>query len=675
MRGVTGLAWVAAVASALMAAEPGRAQTTESVFGPADTVSVLSSHTPITYDTSYDRNVSSGTWTQTLSYGITRPRVILSANGNYTAVDFGRSQGLGGENGTFTGQLDMRPAKRWNLDLNGNFNHVASHDQFAETTQRQNRLKLSSGYSINPFRVLLVSAAASTEFQQDNGLAIRPLGQDRVRLLPRYNAAGDSVGVDSIFVHDQRDSTFMSGRQDGLNAQIDWKPKRWLQWTSSATGTRVNQKTTTYLRDFGRTVGGAPIEIPEQITFRSPNENEAYQTKATYLGSRGMLAWVNLRSLQNVQGYYEKSLRKEEKLSVRQRGGLAHMEYSPIRGGQVTLDGRMESIFSQYGQRTSRTSYVLSRVVNSSFSFVPSSRARAGIDFSLESRSNERQESGNGKTISRFAQANGAYRVSSRLGLDAAGTISLLSSQYVQAALDQDNVRGYVNVGGVYVVSERCSTFVHFSSAQSHAVAIDPSRSGNNNVQTSYQMDATLKLGLNSRVFILQNYLLNAIYQIYDDERADARNVLSRIRRIDTTVSDSLFPLVTVQLVHSFLFRDSGSYTRPLGGGNRLYHVGSQTYQQTLGVTTNMRPLDGVQLFVTQSLGNSKVDFPSTATRVIDNRWNLAVGATVNRALGGTASLQGTVQHISAYTEQRNPGDPLNEQDDWLAGVTFHKDF
>ena len=96
---------------------------------------------------------------------------------------------------------------------------------------------------------------------------------------------------------------------------------------------------------------------------------------------------------------------------------------------------------------------------------------------------------------------------------------------------------------------------------------------------------------------------------------------------------------------------------------------------QTLGVTTNMRPLDGVQLFVTQSLGNSKVDFPSTATRVIDNRWNLAVGATVNRALGGTASLQGTVQHISAYTEQRNPGDPLNEQDDWLAGVTFHKDF
>jgi hypothetical protein len=41
----------------------------------------------------------------------------------------------------------------------------------------------------------------------------------------------------------------------------------------------------------------------------------------------------------------------------------------------------------------------------------------------------------------------------------------------------------------------------------------------------------------------------------------------------------------------------------------------------------------------------------------------------------GGASLRGSAQHIGAYTESSSPFDPLNEQDDWIAGVTFHKDF
>jgi len=206
-------------------------------------------------------------------------------------------------------------------------------------------------------------------------------------------------------------------------------------------------------------------------------------------------------------------------------------------------------------------------------------------------------------------------------------------------------------------------------------VAIDPSRSGNNNLQTSYQMDAQLKLGVTSRISVLQNYLLNAIYQIYDDAQAESKNVLSRIKRIDTTVGDSLFSFATLQLIHNYLFRDSGSYSRPAEGGDRLYNVGNETFQQSLGATLNVRPLEGIQLSVTQSLGNVTVNFPVSGARTINNRWNLTLGATVNRNLGASASLQGTVQHIGAYTERINPGDALGAEDDWLAGVTFHKDF
>ena len=652
-----------------------RAQT-DTGLGSPDTLFSKTSRTPITYDTSYDRNVSTGTWTQALTYGLTSHLVAFSANGSFTGIDFAHSQGLGAENGTLTGQLNLRANQHLMFGMIGNFNHVGTHDIVSNTSQRQNRFQVNGVYNVNPFKSLLVTASISSELQEDNSLTIRPLGeQGQLRTFPRYNSAGDSVGVDSIFVHDQRDSTLMSGRQDGLNAQVTWKPKPWLQWVSSGSGTRVNQKTRTHLRDFGTTVAGNPVEVPEPLAFNSPNQNEGYQTKLTYTGDRGFSTWLNLKSLANDQGYYDKSLRGEEKLSVDQRTGMAHMEYSPIKGGQVSLDGKIESILSQYLLRASRTSYVYSRSMISTFSYMPSPRGHAGIDFSVENRANSRQQNGNGRTISRFADMSGAYRFSRRLAIDGTSSISLLSSQYVQAALDQDNVRGYVNVGGVYVISARCSTFVHFSVARSHSVAIDPSRSGNNNFQTSYQMDAQLKLGVTSRMSILQNYLLNAIYQIYDDPLAESKNVLSRIKRIDTTVGDSLFPFATVGFVHNFLFRDSGSYTRPEEGGSRLYSVGNETFQQSLGATVNVKPLDGIQLSATQSLGNAKVNFPSSGTRTVSNRWNLALGATVNKNLGGSASLQGSVQHIGAYTERINPGDALSEEDDWLAGVTFHKEF
>lgn len=674
MRG-RGLATFVLIVLFTGAGPPAQAQPDSTSFVNPDSLFEESPRTPIYYVTSYDRNVSSGTWNQSLNYNLSKPRVAFSATANYASVDLAHSEGLGGESGAFGGSLNLLAAKNWTFGVSGTFGHVGSGDIVSRTTQRQNRLKVNSQYRVKPLTTLNLLGSLSTEFQQDHGLTIRPLGQERLRLLTRYNAAGDSVGVDSIFVHDQRDSTFMSGRQDGFSGQADWAPRTWILWTSSASGTRVSQRSTTYLRDFARTIAGDQIEVTEPLSFRSPNDNEAYQSKVTYTGTRGLVASVNLRDLRNGQGYYDKSLRKEEQLKVRQRGGLAHAEYLPMRGGILTLDGKLESILSTYALRTSRTSYVYSRSVSSSFSYNPSIRARASASFSLDNRKNERQESGNGKTISRFLQVGGGYRVSPRLGLDAFGSISLFSSHYQQAVLDQDNLRGYVNVGGVYVVSERCSTFVHFSATRTHTVAIDPSRSGNNNVQTTYQMDAALKLGLSPRFYVYQFYLLNAVYQIYDDERADSKNVLSRIKRIDTTIIDSLFSFASIQVVHNFLFRDSGSFTRPSSGGGRLYQVGSETYQQSFGATLNVRPGPGVLVFVTQSLGNSKVRFPASGLRNIDNRWNLAVGATVDRSLPGNASIQGTAQHIGAHSERRKPGDPVYEQDDWLAGVTFQKSF
>src|SRR5439155_354407 len=293
------------------------------------------------------------------------------------------------------------------------------------------------------------------------------------------------------------------------------------------------------LRDFARALDGSPVEVLDRSRFESPNESETYQTKLSYGGIHRVLAWANVREVHNTQQYFDKSLRGQEQLSIDQRGGLLHAEFAPMVGAQIAVEGSMNRSLSEYALRANRSSLVTSQTMQTSFNFSPSSGSRASAVLNLDRKKNERQATGNGLNISRFLQVNGAYRLSPRLALDAAGTVSLFSSQYV---------------------------------------------------------DSTLRVA-------------------------------------------------TIQMTHNFLFRDSGSFTRPIGGGTREYNVGSETYQQTLGATLGIMPMAGVQLFVTQSLGNTKSHFPATNTGTVDNRWNLAVGATVERTMMGGAALRGSAQH------------------------------
>lgn len=641
--------------------------------GIADSVFSHPGRTPITYFTSYDRDVSSGTWTQLLSYSLTRPRVTFSTSGNYAAIDYTSGRGLGSSNGDLTGTLTYRALRNLFVGVNGDFSKVSSQDIVSESSQRRNRLKISSQYNLTPFRGLDLRTFLTSEFQQDYTTTVRPLGFETARTYPVVNALGDTVGTDTIFVHNQRDSTFMSGRQDGLNGQVEWRIKPWLQMLTEGSGSRVTPRTKSYLRDFGRSSGNSPAQHLTPNSFESPNDNTLYRTKFTYTGPRGAQTTLTLSQIRSNQQFFEQLLRGQEHLSSDQRRAVLHFERPVVRGTQLSVDGVLDRSLSRYSLRNNRSSLISGKTLRTSLFYAPSASSRAGLEFDLDHHRNSRQLTGNGLNQTRFLQLNGAHRLSQRFSLDAAGTVSLTSYQYEDSVLDQDNARNYLSVGGGYRVSERCSTTVHFSRSQGHIVAIDASRSGNNSIQSTYQLDAQLKLGLGSRMSVSQNYLLNAVYQIYDF--SESRNVLSRIRRIDTTLADSILPFTTLQLVHNFLFRDSGSFTRSSAGADRAYSVGSETYQQSVSASVNIRPASGVQMFVMQSLGNTRIKFPATKTESVDNRWTLVLGATVNRPIMGNAILNGSVQHIGAYTERVNPGDPLSDQDDWIAGVTLTKDF
>jgi hypothetical protein len=214
---------------------------------------------------------------------------------------------------------------------------------------------------------------------------------------------------------------------------------------------------------------------------------------------------------------------------------------------------------------------------------------------------------------------------------------------------------------------------VHFSVNRSHAVAIALGSSGGNNVQTTYQMDALVKLQASRTFTIYQNYQLNANYLIYDyDEK---RNGLNRNRRIDTTLLDSLFTFATIRLTHNFFFQDVGAYTRAAEDEPREYSVDRETYAQNLSVAVSIRLMNGVNAGATQSLANSRNYFPNAALNTNKNRWNLNVGLTVDRELPGELRVNGVVQRIGEYTERPGPDPPLDVVDYWLAGITLMKDF
>ena len=672
MRGrIVLVVFVVATAAPIMA----RAQVTGDTFGAPDTVFNTPSRTPITYVTSYDRDVSTGTWTQLLSYSLVRSHVLFSTSGNYQTIDYIGGRGLGSSNGDLNGRLSYRALKNLYVNLDGDFTKVSTHDIVSESSQRKNRLKVSSQYNVSPIRRLTLRALLSSEFQQDHVLTLRPLGFETARTYPVVNALGDTVRVDTIFVSNQRDSTFMSGRQDGLNAQAEWRPRPWIGVVTEATGTQVTPRTKSYLRDFGRTSDNSPAEHVTPTIFESPNDNVAYKTKISYSGLNGTLGTLTLTQVRSNQQFFEQLLRDQEHLFNNQRRAALHAERPLLRGVLFSVDGTLDRTLSQYSLRTNRSSLVTGKSAHTSLMYLPSPRTRAGVELDLDDRRNSRQLTGNGLNRTRFLQGNAGHRLTRKLALDAVGTVSLTSFQYEDSVLDQDNVRSYINFGGGYQVSSACSTTVHFSRSQGHIVAIDASRSGNNNVQSTYQLDATLRLGLGPRLTVSQNYLLNAVYQIYDAAAAESRNVLSRIRRIDSTLTDSIFTFATVQLIHNFLFRDSGSFTRSSPGGDRAYSVGSETYQQSLSASLNVRPAIGVQMFATQTLGNTRTRFPATNIEAVDNRWTLVVGATVNRNILGNANLNGSVQHVGAYTELTDPAIPRLDQDDWIAGVTLTKEF
>jgi hypothetical protein len=649
---------------------------------------------PFLWVFNYNQDRATGTWTQTLAYGLHSGRVTFDINGNLANVTDILQVGVGGQNGDVNGMLGVRLGPRWNLAAVGRFSSDKFGQPVSGTDQRTDRLQLRTDYAATPFPDLTLSVLLSTEFQQDRSISFRPVGNTivtREGITPKigwvkYDHPGQTPPPDAYQVYATRDSSVMNGRLDGANVQLDWKPGRWVNAMLLANGSMSRPVTKTvkteHLHAPARD-GQTDHQTVER--YESPIDNSLLQGRVGLPGFRPVQATLNLRRVETQEEYYDRLIRKQERSYLNQRSASLQAVSRPVPGLEVTATGTLSRTLKLFRIRESSNSLVTSRDFDLFGSFVRP-ETRGSLRLQLGRARNERQEieTQNGSILQRFFTAAAARRVSARLWLDGMASASLFSYRYfyppgtTPLANDIDNARASFNVGGGYRVSDRCSTTVHFSTDRNHRVSIGAASASNNSVQTNYQMNATFALRPTRRLLIEQVYQLSAVYQIYD--YTESRNVLNRTRRIDTTVTDSLLPFLGIGLTHNFLYLDQGPYTPETPGGPRLFNVASESYHQNLAVKLGLRPARGAFAFAQQNLANRREYILATKTETVANRWTLTLGGELRRELPGSASFEASVQHIGEFNER--PPDCgactnffENRLDYWLITATFQKAF
>ncbi len=650
----------------------------DSVFNPTQRI-------PFTYMTTYDRGNVVSSWTQTMSWGLSRKWLSISTDAG-TDADRNLITSAGrGTSAQINGQVNALVAPRLVFSALGHYESTVPHGVGQGALQRRNRIQLRGQYEVDPNPTLMMRVVASTEFRRD------------------FDQAQEARS-DTLFLKERPDTLLLSrldtsgrttGRQDGASGQLQWKPTGKIEADLNGSVSRAKPEISidsTFTGTFaGRDVVGN-VSPPVTAHFE-PLTDFRTQGNLGYSGPRALKVGASLRAAQSGHVYIDPDLKAPERWSLNDRNGALHVEQAPVPGLFYSIDGSLGRTFNEFATRISSTSFQHKKGAAATVTWNRTGTLLTAT-FNVLSVLEDGRRLGtlgspglpdsirNGTTVTRFLTGNGSRRLTSRLSVDGVATASLNSYSYWKPINDQDIARTFVSLGGGYTVSRQCSLTVHFSSNRGFNRFIDASNSGGNYVTNDYQMLAVLNLRATEQLSITQNYLLSASYRILDDPNQDDRNSLLRNRRIDTIAADTLFPFAFVRLTHNFLFQDAGPYIHEAPGQDRHYIVSSETYAQSLEATLGVKPLAGILFLVTQKLGNSRTHQLSTGARTVQNRWGLTGSMEFNQTLPGGAALQGAVRHIGEYTETppecRGPNPPATcfgfdpqRSDYWVAGVSL----
>jgi hypothetical protein len=657
--------WIlAAVATVLALPAPARAQE-EDLGAVADTVFDPTQTFPANYRTVFDRDHSRTNWTQTLTYFRSTPRYAFNGSGNVTTQDL-----LAIRNkttlGSFTGRLDSRLTRRWVVSMDGRFNMSSSVDPRSKNDNRNSKIQLFTQYTLNPMKTMSLFGSLYTEFQRDQ------TGREQTIVLPADTLITEGE-VDTLRA--QRDSSYTTARQDGLAGRLTWTIRPGLDLYSTASASRRSPSQRNRFRDFVHPLngsGGGYFSDSVQVLSEG-SDNSAFLSRLNYSGIPRSKMSVTFQNSAVDQSRFDQELRGLETMAFDRTSATGHLDYGPRLGLYLTVDGSLARAQNVFARRRTSNSLVNSRQLLSSLSY-NNPGTMASVTFQMSRANTERQLSQSDLVLDRSLAGLFRRTVSSRLVLDGSARINLRSAQFSDPRTDQDLLQTGGNVGGGYLLTRACSTTVHFSVSRSRTVSIDSRASGSNNVQTIYQMNATVLFVPMPNFAIRQTYLLGADYKIYDF--SESQNFLNRTRRIETDFADTLFPFAFLRMTHSYLFRDNGNYSRFTPDAERAYRVALETSEQTLKVSVGVKVAPGVTFLATQGLFHQRNrNFAISSPSTLRNRFSLDAGIDVNRSLPGGAQIVGALRHIGGYDERTTPQTRPNEEGYWIAGVTFLKDF
>jgi hypothetical protein len=618
------------------------------------------------YSTVYDRDHSRTNWSQTFTYSRSTPRFAFNGSGTATTQEL-LGLGNGTTLGNINGRVDARLTKRWIVSTDGRFNMSSTVDPRTRTNNRDGKLQFYTQYSLTPVRAMNLFGSAYTEFQREQ------VGREQTILVPgnTLNTPGE---VDTLYA--QRDSSFTTARQDGVAGRITWRIKPWLDLYGSGTAGRRFPTQHNRFRNFVNAIdstGGSYVIDSTQV-FEEKGDDYSGLSRLTYGGLRRSKLVLGYQTSSVNQSRFDQELRGLERMAFDRTTASAHLDSGPWKRVFLTVDGSLTQNNTGYEKRRSSSSILSGRQLLSSLAY-SDPITMASVTFQTTRSHTERQFAQTDLVIDRVLGGLLRRGISSRLVLDGSARLSLRSSQFSDPRTDQDMLQSGGNVGGGLMLTRACSTSVHFTVNQTRTVAIDPVASGSNSVQTLYQLTGNMQFIPNENFAIRQTYLISADYKIYDF--TESQNFLNRTRRVDTDFADTLLPFAYLRLTHSFLYRDNGNYSRLTPGAERIYRVSLETYEQTLKVGCGIKIVPGVTVSAIQGLFNqrSRNYVGSSSTSTLRNRFTLDAGIDVNRTFPGNCGIIGALRHIGGYdeltTSQKNP----NEEDYWIAGATFQKQF
>lgn len=624
------------------------------------------------YRTTYDLNHTRELWGQDLSYSLKHGRTSFNLTGALDTQSFLKSESKSTV-GSIEGSLNYGLVGTWQLVLAGDYAMNSSLDRTRATSarpptlssleSRDNRLSIGTQYLFYPVRHMFTFLNLSTEFEQKHDRS----SNDKIDRADTLNTPGEADTSRA-----QRDSSYTTSRKDAFQAEIRWPATRWLQLHQNTLAYRTEPTIASFKRGFNHALDGSGggYVVPENQKTTNPSGNLRFTGDATI--SRGMSKLVVTGTSSSLQqSYFDKQRSQQE--NTRFNSTLGTFTFDTHFWGHLNLhsEGSTSRNLNRYELASFQTTLLHSQHALALLTILDST-FNANLNFSVDRTRTELHPASNGVSVNRTLGGLFQWRKSRRLVLDGNGSANLQGNDYENDKNDRDDVNNFFSLGGGYMLTPACSTTVHFSRGWKHGVALDPSFSGGNAVTTTYQMNATL-VYLPTRNFSLrQAYLINAEYRILD--YVDTLSSLSRARRVDTDIADTLWSWGFVGLSHNFVFRDSGIYAHYGGQSNRSYNVATRTYDQTVTATVGAKLAPGVLFFAAHTLINNRAEGLARKTRTNQNTFKLNLSLQVFRTLDNGFEIDGALRRLGEYVEGHLDSKD-STRDEWVAGVSVRKAF